>query len=410
MKYCFEEILSSMSLALDLAEMSIFDDKSIFDSLTEIHYSRANFVDHSKKTTYIVLEMCKHLKIDNYLLEDIYLASKIHDIGAIEALEKSHLNSEFIIGHCITGAEILDNKLFSNISTIIKCHHENWNGSGPLGLSQGSIPIGSQIIRIADVISIKYANSLNTLFEHSEIYKWVNSKRNILFSDSIVDAFLAISKRDSFWLHLFNLSKSDEHLKRIAPSINRTLSLDELESIAYIFSRIVDKKSPFTAKHSREIADLAYGISKYIGFTQEKCQKMKLAGLFHDIGKLAIPSSILNKEGSLTEPEFNIIKSHAFYTDLILSKISNFNDVRQWASNHHEKLNGTGYPNGLNASHLSLEARILAVCDIYQALSEDRPYRKGLSLDESFSILNDMASKNLICEKCVQLLHDSLIS
>lgn len=408
MSYSFEEILNSMSLALDLAEMSTFASNSIFDSISDVHYTKESFLDHSKKTTYIVLELCKHLKLDTYLVEDIYLASLIHDIGAIEALEESHHNSEFILGHCITGAELLNNKLFSNISYLIKCHHENWDGSGPLKLSGGLIPIGSQIIRLADVISIKFAHDGAKLFDRQKIIQWVESKRNILFSPELVDSFKWICRKDAFWLNIFNTSKIPFIVKNLAPQISRTLSLDEVEIIAYIFSSIVDKKSPFTAKHSREIADLAYGVSKYVGFTHEKCQKMKLAGLFHDIGKLAIPSSILNKNGSLSDAEFNVIKSHAYYTDLILSQITNFDEIRSWASNHHEKLNGTGYPQNLDCSDLSLESRILAVCDIYQALTEDRPYREGMSKAQAFEILMDMVSKNLICEKATKLLYNSL--
>jgi len=408
MNYNFEEVLNSMSLALDLAEMSTFDDNQIFDNETNIHYTTESFLDHSKKTTYIALELCKELDLSKYLVEDIYLASLIHDIGAIEALEKSHATKEFILGHCITGSNLLQNKLFSNISEIIRSHHENWDGSGPLNLRGGSIPIGSQIIRLADVLAIKYATDFKKTLKRDEIISWVKSKKDIIFSSIITEAFLNLASTDSFWLNLSNIAKIPSLMKNISPRIARTLTLDEIEIIAYIFSQIVDKKSPFTAKHSREIADLSYRVSKHMGFNENKCQKMKLAGLFHDIGKLAIPSKILNKNGSLSNSEFDIVKSHAYYTNLILSPITGFDDIRNWASNHHEKLNGTGYPNKLTDKDLSLESRILAVCDIYQALTEDRPYREGLSQKNAFDILNKMASDNLICIKTVKLLHEAL--
>ncbi|WBW98516.1 HD-GYP domain-containing protein [Oceanirhabdus sp. W0125-5] len=408
MNYNFEEVLNSMSLALDLAEMSTFDDNEIFDNETNIQYTTESFLDHSKKTTYIALELCKELGLSNYLIEDIYLASLIHDIGAIEALEKSHANKEFILGHCITGSNLLRNKIFNNISDIIRSHHENWNGSGPLKLKGNSIPIGSQIIRIADVLAIKFITNSQQIFNRDVIISWVKSKKDIIFSSIITDAFLKLASTDSFWLNLCNIVKIPSLMRNISPKIKRTLTLDEIEIIAYIFSQIVDKKSPFTAQHSREIADLSYMVAKHVGFDENKCQKMKLAGLFHDIGKLAIPSKILNKNGALSESEFNIVKSHAYYTNLILSPITGLDDVREWATNHHEKLNGTGYPNKFNDKHLSLESRILAVCDIYQALTEDRPYREGLSQEKAFDILNKMASDNLICIKAVKLLHEAL--
>lgn len=408
MNYNFEEVLYSMSLALDLAEMSTFDDNQIYDCETNIHYTTESFLDHSKKTTYIALELCKELELSKYLVEDIYLSSLIHDIGAIEALEKSHATKEFILGHCVTGANLLQNKIFNNISDIIRNHHENWDGSGPLNIKGSSIPIGSQIIRLADVLAIKFAtNSLESL-NRAEIISWVKSKSNLIFSNSITDAFINIASTDFFWLNLSNVARIPSLIKTISPKIVRTLTLDEIEIIAYIFSQIVDKKSPFTAKHSREIADLSYRVSKYIGFNENKCQKMKLAGLFHDIGKLAIPSKILNKNGSLSDAEFNTVKSHAYYTNLILSPITGLDDVREWACSHHEKLNGTGYPKKLTDKDLSLESRILAVCDIYQALTEERPYRGGLSQENAFNILRKMASDNLICIKGVKLLHEAL--
>ena len=408
MNYNFEEVLNSMSLALDLAEMSTFNDNQIFDCETNIHYTTESFLDHSKKTTYISLELCKELDLNKYLVEDIYLASLIHDIGAIEALEKSHATNEFILGHCITGSNLLQNKLFNNISDLIRSHHENWDGSGPLNLKGNSIPIGSQIIRLADILAIKFATNSQKLLNRDEIISWVESKNNAVFSNTITQAFINIASTDSFWLNLSNIAKIPSLIKTISPRIARTLTLDEIEIIAYIFAQIVDKKSPFTAKHSREIGDLSYRVSKYIGFNENKCKKMKLAGLFHDIGKLAISSEILNKNGALSSSEFNTVKSHSYYTNLILSPITGFDDVRMWASNHHEKLNGTGYPNKLTAKNLSLESRILAVCDIYQALTEDRPYRDGLSQENAFDILKEMGRDNLICMKAVKLLYEAL--
>ena len=135
---------------------------------------------------------------------------------------------------------------------------------------------------------------------------------------------------------------------------------------------------------------------------------MKISGLLHDIGKLAIPKSILNKNGQLTPEEFYLIKSHAYYTNLILERIEDIEDICDWASNHHEKLNGTGYPKRLSKNSLSKEARLLAVCDIYQALSEDRPYKKGLNDDKAFKILYDSANQNLICKDSVDILKLSL--
>lgn len=197
-------------------------------------------------------------------------------------------------------------------------------------------------------------------------------------------------------------------LNREKPKFDIYIDLNNFEIIAEIFANIIDSKSSFTAKHSKGIAKLAYEVSRCIGYDCDKCKKMKIAGLLHDIGKLAIPLSILDKKGSLTPEEFEIIKSHVYYTKIILDRIEDIPEISIWASNHHEKLNGRGYPAGLTAESLSQESRILGVCDIYQALTEDRPYRDGLGRERALSIMKDMADNNFICKDALNNLKDTL--
>ncbi|MPM50009.1 hypothetical protein SDC9_96743 [bioreactor metagenome] len=197
----------------------------------------------------------------------------------------------------------------------------------------------------------------------------------------------------------YNLVEKEDNVKYV---------LDEFEKIAHIFGNIIDNKSNFTARHSKGISELAYNVSKHIGYSNEKCQKMKIAGLLHDIGKLATPNGILEKNGSLSTEQFCIIKSHVYYTKVILDKIEVIPDISDWASNHHEKLNGKGYPRALSSNELSEESRIMGVCDIYQALTEERPYRKSLSDKEAFSIMDDMAKNNFICSKAISYLKEAV--
>lgn len=147
---------------------------------------------------------------------------------------------------------------------------------------------------------------------------------------------------------------------------------------------------------------------KTIGYDETKCIKLKIAGLLHDIGKLAIPKEILDKNGSLNKDEFSIIKSHPYYTNIILNRFGEIGDIGFWACNHHEKLNGKGYPRGLKSKDLCEEDRVIAVCDIYQALIEDRPYREGMDFNRAFSILDKMVSEGLLCDKAVYYLKKAI--
>ncbi|WDC84685.1 HD domain-containing protein [Caloramator sp. mosi_1] len=136
---------------------------------------------------------------------------------------------------------------------------------------------------------------------------------------------------------------------------------------------------------------------------------MEIAALLHDIGKLSIPNSILDKNGKLTPDEMQIMRSHTYYTRFILSKIEGFEEITEWASNHHEKLNGRGYPLGLVADELSLESRIMAICDIYEALTADRPYRAGMRPEDAFKIIETMIEAGEVCNKAFNIVKHALL-
>lgn len=412
MKISLDKTIRAMSIALDLAEISSIEDKhkDIIEKISNINYSEHRFMNHSKRATYIALKIANKLNLDNNCIQYLYLSTLLHDIGATTSLKFSHSAKTFIKEHCITGYKILKSfPIFEGISNIIFYHHENFDGTGPMQLAGNQIPIESQIIRISDLAELLYEEKFPPYKQKKRITDWIKSNSNILFSEKLCEAFLKVASNDIFWFDLENISFIDSILDNVAPTLDIYLNLDEFESIAYIFSNIIDSKSTFTAMHSRGIADLAFKISKHLNYSDDKCKKMKIAGLLHDIGKLAIPTKILDKNGPLTKEEFSIIKSHVYYTSIILDRIEDIPCIKNWASNHHEKLNGKGYPRGLCSKDLSEESRILAVCDIYQALTEDRPYRKGLSKNNAFEILDNMVSENLICKKAVNNLKDTLL-
>ena len=152
----------------------------------------------------------------------------------------------------------------------------------------------------------------------------------------------------------------------------------------------------FTRLHSEQLAQKLVKMAEYYGYSREKTERLYVAGILHDIGKMAIGNDILEKPAKLNEEEFVQMKNHAWYTYVILSQIEGFEDITQWASRHHEKLNGKGYPFGLTAEQLSKEDRLIGCIDIYQALSEDRPYKNGMSHDTCMSIMRNMVREGYI--------------
>ena len=185
-------------------------------------------------------------------------------------------------------------------------------------------------------------------------------------------------------------------LWEIIPRQKQVFDWKTCKNVADFFAKIVDYKSSFTSRHSIEVAEKAAFFAQYIGYDSINVQKIYLAGALHDIGKMAVGNEILEKPDKLTDDEFSKMKNHAGYTYLILSEVNDFEEIRDWAAFHHEKLNGKGYPFGKTAAELNEPERIMACIDIYQALTEDRPYKNGLSHEKTCEMLDDMAQKGFV--------------
>jgi putative nucleotidyltransferase with HDIG domain len=170
---------------------------------------------------------------------------------------------------------------------------------------------------------------------------------------------------------------------------------------------VVDAKSSFTFRHSVGVTNAAVAIASKLGLSQERAKLVQRAALLHDLGKLRVPNSILDKPGKLDEQEWNVVQEHPRLTREILMRIGPFRELAAIAGAHHEKLDGTGYPDRLKAEDLPIEARIIAVADVYGALAEDRPYRAGLGREKIIEIMSREVPHKLDPD-CLDALMNSL--
>jgi putative nucleotidyltransferase with HDIG domain len=192
---------------------------------------------------------------------------------------------------------------------------------------------------------------------------------------------VSLDRTQRLWLNCLPVDPGEETraaILRLNPEARTQLSDVDVNAICEIFADVVDAKSPFTYRHSLGVMDAAVAIGQALGLPPDRMEVLRRAALLHDVGKLSISNTILDKPTRLSDEELAIIKKHPGISSEILSHVSAFREIAVIAGEHHEKLDGTGYPNGLRANDLSLESRLIAVADIYGALSENRPYREAL--------------------------------
>jgi HD-GYP domain-containing protein (c-di-GMP phosphodiesterase class II) len=360
-----------------------------------LDYLETNLPDgptnHSKRTTLIALKIASFLGLENKDVSAICSFALIHDCAtSSEEFPLLEIQGRDIIekskSHCIIIENIIPQSLLrGEFENIILYHHENWDGSGFFSKKGNEIPLLSQIIKLANDIEILYRENVNPI----DICEFVKNKENIYYSPYLVKAFNEVQNMPLFYQTL-KANLMNDQLKAIVG--NRVIDMDSssFSELATIFKSILNTKSPFTNVHSSEVASLAAIMADHYNFDSEKKEKFIFAAIIHDVGKLLVPNYILDKKGPLTKAEVFIIKKHPIHTERLLKKVSGIEDICSWASQHHEKLNGTGYPYGLEESDLCFESQLLSVLDIYEALSADRPYRKALSFEKISEIMRNM--------------------
>jgi len=181
--------------------------------------------------------------------------------------------------------------------------------------------------------------------------------------------------------------RAEEQLQK---SLQQTKKV--LEEVVWTLSLIVEKRDPYTAGHQCRVAELACAIAGELNLPEVQIEGIRVAGLIHDIGKMNVPAEILSKTGRLSEAEFNLIRTHAQVGKEILESIDFPWPVAQIVHQHHERLNGTGYPHGLSAEKIILEAKIIAVADVVEAMASHRPYRPALGVEKALEEISNQSS------------------
>jgi len=164
----------------------------------------------------------------------------------------------------------------------------------------------------------------------------------------------------------------------------------------------------FSAIAQKEYFWLNLKVKEYYNILAEWGKKTKANINLGDLGKLIVPSEIIEKNGELTAAEFKVVKQHTFYTYRLLKRIEGLGSIPEWASFHHERLDGSGYPFRIQGSNLNIGSRIMAVSDIFQALTEDRPYRKAFSISKALKIIDEMQQESKLDAEIITVLKNTI--
>jgi len=301
---------------------------------------------------------------------------------------------------CDRGAEIVRQlSLGAGVAEAVRTLEEHWDGHGhPRGLKGDQIPIAARVLGLAQILEVFAAEggpAAGLALVRRRSGKW--------FDPTVVEACRGLDSKLASWAAMTTRQLRAE-VSRSEPGQASVLAgQTTLKRVAQVFAGIVDAKSPYTGAHSARVAEVAVAVARELGWSQELVEETRSAGLLHDIGKLSVPNSILDKPGALEPPEWEIMRMHALYTERILEHVKGFEWLAFASAAHHERMDGSGYCRGLEADQLPELSRVLAVADVYDALSTVRPYRHALSQPEVFSIMDRDADKGFSGE-CLEAL------
>jgi putative nucleotidyltransferase with HDIG domain len=298
---------------------------------------------------------------------------------------------EVTTARCTRGAMIAKMLGFDeHVQAAVRDLDEHWDGKGSPTHKRGNeIPLHARVVCLAQTLEV-----FVTTFDVETAFDMMEKRRGKWFDPELVDVCRALKDNQILWaMHSRHTLANTTELPVGAA---HDVALDkDVDTICEAFAMIIDAKSSFTAEHSTRVTKYALELADHFGLNAAQATFVKRASLLHDIGKLGVSNSILEKPGKPTDEEFATIKLHPKFTHEILQEVRGFERVTEIASAHHERLDGKGYWRGLDASQLDLEMRIVSAADVFDALTAERPYREALPLSKVFEIMDKEAGSAL---------------
>ena len=368
---------------------------------------------HSLRIASLCAKMGKYVGYDDDSILAIFTCALFHDNALTEytlcqrAMGYKHID---LRPHCEHGQRNVEWLPFTkNIDGYILHHHSSENGEGPFGMCE--FPREAAFIGAADMVDATChlqnvpPGKLNALRDK------IAARIGTFSTKDAIETLLEILDSDV----LESIRNENVHAtaQQLFPVWKVRIDQKCVDNkcvvrLARFISHIIDCKSTYTRKHSEQIANRAWLMGGYYGYAREENTLLYLAASLHDIGKVGTPIEVLEKPGKLDKNEYKILMEHVRYTYDWLGEVEGLGKIRLWASEHHEKLDGTGYPLGRRDTELDFNSRLLACIDIYQAVCEERPYHSARSHEDTMPILYRMAEKGFIDGNIVKDLDEAM--
>lgn len=314
--------------------------------------------------------------------------------------EGDRIAQELIETRCMRGADIARQLGFDEaVAMGVHSLDEHWDGSGrPARLVGERIPMNARIALLAQVVDV-----FHTVGGAEAALAEIAKRAGTWFDPALVAAFSNASRQPNFWEILASDTLPQAVLAQEPAQCSVDVTEAYLDDIAVAFGQIVDAKSPYTAGHSARVAAYTDILASRLGFSDERRNWLRRGALLHDLGKLGVSNAVLDKPGKLDGDEWAAVQRHAAYTEEILGRMDAFGELARISGAHHERLDGTGYPNGISGDSICLETRIITTADIFDAISSERPYRGAIPVGRTLEMMREHVG-TAIDPRCFEVL------
>jgi len=373
---------------------------------------------HAQRVAYVGIYLAGEIGLEAARVEEVYFASLLHDVGMAAVASSSRVETargskvisnktsaaevlaavpngkwadviEALTLHCELGEKIVRKLgLGDAVARAVASHHDCWDGSGlPGSLAGERAPIVARVAAAADRVESMIDAEASPLLVRKRGPGLVREMAGSEIDPEIAATMALLAERDEFWLGFY-----DNDLSATLMSLNYggIVGRDELFDFLGVFADVVDGRNGRESGRGRRVADLARRVALTCDMTERRADLVKVAALLQDVGTLGVPAQFLSKPDILTIDEMSVVQIHPIYARDILSEIPGLGAAAWWVGCHHERIDGKGYPGMLEGDEVPAEAQIIGMCEAFDALTSDRPYRRAMPADEAFEVMRGL--------------------